>query len=58
MICTLGSLASGATATITLTVVPTVRKDVVSDTASATVDASTTDPVAANNTATASAQIK
>ena len=58
MICTLGSLASGATATLTLTVVPTVRKDFVSDTASASVDASTTDPVAANNTATATAQIK
>jgi hypothetical protein len=38
--------------------VPTVKKDFVSDTASATVDSSTTDPVAANNTATATAQVK
>jgi uncharacterized repeat protein (TIGR01451 family) len=58
MICSLGSLASGTAASITLTVVPTVKKDFVSDTASATVDSSTTDPVAANNTATATAQVK
>jgi hypothetical protein len=56
--CSLGTLASGATATVTLTVLPSVKKDSISDTASVAPDASTTDPVAANNSATVTTQIK
>jgi large repetitive protein len=58
VICSLGSLANGGAATITLTVDPAIRKDTLTDTATVAVDASTIDAIASNNTATAIVQIK
>jgi uncharacterized repeat protein (TIGR01451 family) len=58
IVCSLGALANGANATITLTVTPTGKKTTTSDTASATQNASAVDPVSANNSATVAIQIK
>jgi hypothetical protein len=49
--CTLGTLASGGTATITITVTPQVKKTL---TNTATVTGTELDPTSSNNTATAS----
>jgi uncharacterized repeat protein (TIGR01451 family) len=57
MTCTLGSLASGHTATIKVVEAPKVKKGSMNDTATATVDAYTVDPNTANNTATSSVQV-
>lgn len=58
MTCTLGSLASGATATVTVTIKPTVRKQTISDTAIVAPVSPTIDPISANNTATVAIQVK
>ena len=54
--CSLGTLASGATAELTLTIDPVIKSGTLSDTA--TVSAATVDPVPANNSATAVIQVK
>jgi uncharacterized repeat protein (TIGR01451 family) len=56
IVCTLGTMTSGADATLTLTVDPSGKKLILTN--SATVSSSTSDPVSANNSATASIQIK
>jgi uncharacterized repeat protein (TIGR01451 family) len=58
MICSLGALATGATATIVVVVQPTIKKGTISDTATVAPDSINIDPVSANNTATVTAQIK
>ena len=58
MVCSLGDLANGATATITVTVDPTVKKETLTDTATVSSDSSTTDPVSTNDSATATIQVK
>jgi uncharacterized repeat protein (TIGR01451 family) len=58
LVCSLGEIASGATATIAVTVNTTARKQTITDTASVAEDVTATDPVAANNSATASVQVK
>jgi uncharacterized repeat protein (TIGR01451 family) len=54
--CSLGTLASGATAQLTLTIDPVIKSGTLSNTA--TVSADTTDPVATNNSATVVIQVK
>ena len=54
--CSLGTLASGATAVVTLTIDPVIKSGTLSDTATASAD--TTDPNLANNSATAAIQVK
>jgi len=58
MLCRLGDLADGGTATISLTVKPTLKKGTISDTATVVPDTNTIDPIAANNSAAAEVQIK
>lgn len=54
VVCTLGPLASGASATVTIVVRPTAAGTVAN---SATVSSSTSDPIAGNNSATATTTV-
>jgi uncharacterized repeat protein (TIGR01451 family) len=56
--CNLGNLASGAAATVSITVDTTAKKATISDSASVASGASTVDPVPGNNSATVTVQIK
>ena len=58
MNCSLGILASGSTATVTVTVKPAIKRGTLSDTASVSSGAATTDVVSSNNSATATVQVR
>lgn len=50
-ICSLGQMTTGATATITIVVKPTVKRGTITNSAAVSGNGSTTDPVSANDLA-------
>ncbi|MBO0865134.1 MAG: choice-of-anchor D domain-containing protein [Mycobacterium sp.] len=58
IVCALGTVNPGSTATVTVSITPTAKKVTLSTTATVTPDANTTDTVSANNSASATFQIK